>query len=180
MNSYLIFNEAHPTRAKIVASARSYIGVMYSYRGSRITTDPATGQKSGFVDCIRLMFYVARDVGYLPADFDVNLTRPDKTRTLDECMYEVLHANLDKVLDAKPNEGGSSFIKPGDLFLMRYTDVDRNINDVHHVAIVTDRSHMVHAIDHTVTYKGSVVEQRISALDWQRVESVWRMRGVVD
>ena len=96
MSGYTIFLPARSSRAAIVETARRYIGVRYSARHAFVEYSESEGRFVGQTDCLRLLLFIARDLGYLPADFDVNLPRPKPKLSRDEAMWELLRANLDE------------------------------------------------------------------------------------
>jgi hypothetical protein len=184
---YIIFQDATqagapagwraPTRNEVVVAARRFIGVEYSTRGSFVQWDEAGGRYQGRTDCLRFMFHVARDVGYLPADFDVNLSRPHPKLPLPALMWEVVNANMVPV-DFKDR-------RPADVLLMLYGDLAPDLVEPHHVAIFSSENpapygSFIHCEDFRPDVSGGVVEVRMTALSAQRVHSVWRLKGIRD
>jgi hypothetical protein len=172
---YSVFLEATPTRAQVVETARRYIGVKYSARHASVIFLEASGRFVGQCDCLRLLLLIARDLGYLPSSFDVNLPRPKPKLSRDEAMWELLRANLDEVPRA--------MLLPGDVLLFAYHDLNPDISGAHHVGILSSSQpapygSLIDCEDFEANGAGGVAERRFDALQWRRLESVWRLRGI--
>lgn len=175
--SYTIFQEAHPARERIVAASRRYIGLSYSRWQSRAVWNAASGRMEGQTDCLRFLLFIARDLGYLASDFDVNLARPQPKLSRDQAMWELLRANLDEV----PIDEAL----PGDVLLFIYADLNADNTEVHHVGIQSSTrpfpfGSFIDCEDFDADGQGCVSERRMDGLQRKRLASVWRLRGIVE
>ncbi len=176
-SEYSIFQDAHPTRDEIVNAAMLYLGVAYSKRGAYIVWNPDLGLWQGRLDCLRFLLHVARDVGYLPSDFDVNLSRPHPKLPVDALMWELLYANLDEI--------PKTSVRSGDVLLLQYNDINPDLQEAHHVGIVTSAKpapfgSLIHCEDFEADGAGRVIETRIDIKIWNRIASAWRLRGIAE
>jgi hypothetical protein len=173
---YLIFQDASPTRDEVVEAARLYIGVGFSLRGGLVTWSDELGRYTGKTNCLKFLLHVARDVGYLPADFDVNLSRPHPKLPENELMRRVVKTNLDPI--------EYSDVRPGDVLEMLYRDVNRHLTESHHVALVASVEWtgctIIHCEDFEAWGAGKVVEITFDAKYRKRVVGAWRLRGIRD
>ena len=179
-NDFTIFLDTLVTREKMVNASRRYLGLEYSMRGTFIKEMP-DGSVKGKTDCLRLLLLTARDVGFLPPDYDVMVRRPRtqhrKPPSADETMWRMLEANCDSITY---EESG-----PGDIFLIRDSDIDPSLESVHHVAMKTSNDPfpfgtMIHAINRDKNGKGGVEEVRVDALKRNRIEGIYHIRGIID
>ena len=109
-----------PTRADVIAEARSWIGTPWRHQGRL---------KGIASDCVGLLIGAARARGLLAPDFDVT----GYSRFPEP---EFFRANLERFLDRV--EGGE---KPADVLWIRPRHIAQ------HVAILTDQNTIIHAID---------------------------------
>jgi cell wall-associated NlpC family hydrolase len=133
----------------------------------------------GAADCLGLLLLVARDLGYLPPGFDINLHRPRAAdghtkMSAKEAVYHGLRHNLIETAEPRPGE-----------FLLFLEEID---NAPYHMAIMTCEADtgapngwMIHAINHRVSRElGGVVEVPISAIMQRQLLSAWQLPGVDD
>lgn len=178
--SFIKFLPATPTRSEIVAAATPYLGLDYSMRSVYVTRN-ADGTLSGKLDCLRLLLFICRDVGYLPEDFDMNMRRPrnhfGKPPSADETVWQMLRTNCTEV---NKNE-----VLPGDVLLMQFDDIDPRLNEIHHVAMKMGQDPfpygtMIHAINSNANGSGRVQEARIDQLCFNRIKAAYKIKGIRD
>ena len=165
------------TPAKLVRVAREYAEgfVSYSSRGSWI--DRSSGYVCGKVDCVRLLLYIAQDVGLLPAVLDINVPRPHdpgaKPLGRDEFMLQLLEENCDRkwcLNGVFPP--ATETVREGDILLFQWPD------SRYHVAIKTDMDPLPYGRMIEARDGEGVVEATIMADDWGQLVSAWGIRGV--
>lgn len=160
-------------RDTIVQQARRYLGIPYTHYHGRIFVDQ-DGKLKGKVSCLSFILYLSRDIGILTDDTNFNLDRMGRDSNWLQLAEEMLQSHCVRVPKEKALRG--------DLFKMRYLDVDRNAP--WHVAIKsTDEGMPTGSIIHAVNYNlngGSVVENRLDLIEWNRVDSAWRLKGLID
>ena len=175
----IVFSDANVSRRALITAARSFAKVPYSRHRNYIVRGEggAPDLKRSSLNCYGFLLAVARECALLPADFDLSRARWRAGQTLDAALWELLKTNFVRVK--------KSNARPGDVFLMRFTDVDESLTGPHHVAIKTSsaprwprRGRMMHAIERDATMQGAVIEQEIDALEWRRVHSVWRLQAI--
>jgi cell wall-associated NlpC family hydrolase len=138
------------TRAQIVAEARTWIGTKYMHQQR---------MKGVGVDCLGLPIGVARELGIVARDFDVNgySRQPDGT----------LEAKLAEALELIP----PSALVPGDMALVA------THGQANHFAIVGDYRHGGLSLIHAVPPRG-VVEHRLDPTWQKRIVATYRPQGV--
>lgn len=125
-----------PTREQIIAEARSWLGTPWVHQHRT---------KGVGVDCAGLVIGVARALGVVPADFDVN----GYGRQPDGTLLDVCDAHLHRVPRGQ--------MQPGDVVVLAYE------RDPQHMGIVVpyrgsaDMLGLVHAAD----LAGKVIEHRL-------------------
>ena len=123
------------TRAAIVAEARSFIGTPFLHQGR---------MKGVGVDCIGLVIEVARKLGMVAPDFDVN----GYGREPDGTLLDQLAQHLSRTSEAE--------MKPGDVVVVRFA------GDPQHVGIVSPYLYEGRrAIVHASSTIGGVIETRL-------------------
>jgi cell wall-associated NlpC family hydrolase len=144
-------------RTAIVQEARSWIGTPYQHqqRAKRVG-----------VDCAGLVIGVARNLGLVSSQFDINgyARRPDGRSLIEHC---------DR---AMARLAGAEAMQPGDVIVLRF-DVDPQ-----HVGIVADYYlggclSIIHALG-TRDGKGRVAEHRLDATTLRRFVAAYRLPGV--
>lgn len=127
------------TADQIVSEARSWIGVPFVHQGR---------SRQG-VDCAGLVICVARSLGMVPADFDVNgyTKQPDGT----------MRSACEKYMVVSPPTAGG-------VFMMRYE------GEPQHMGFYANYRYGGLSVIHAVMSNGKVVEHRL--------DSTWRKRVV--
>lgn len=138
------------TRADVVAEARTWIGVpwVHQHRSRR------------GVDCAGLIICVARDLGLLPADFDLNgySRRPDGT------LLAVCDEHMDRI--------DRSAMQPGDVLVVATE------HDPQHMGILGDYRHGGLSLIHAASKAGRVIETRLMFAANQKFRGGYALRGV--
>lgn len=135
-------------RADFIAAARGWLGVPFKHQGrSRAGVDCA-----GFVICL------ARELGLVPADFDINGYR----RVPDGTMLEACHQTL------QPAAG----IDDAHVLVLRFSVQPQ------HVAIPVPYRHGGTALLHALQQARGVVEHRLDATWRGRIVGAYRFEGV--
>jgi hypothetical protein len=173
---YEVFDGA-VDRAAIVATARRYLGVPYTSYASRVELDAngAIDKKRSKLSCVGFVFQVGKDLGILKAEYDINIVRPDSSIGWEETIQNVLLANCDEIDKEKS--------LPGDILRLRYSDI--NPTAPMHVSIKTTAAcspagYHIHSINYDLgAAGGKVCENRLDLLEWRRVLSAHRLKGVV-
>lgn len=144
-------------RTDVVAAARSWMGTPFAHQ-HRV--------KGLAVDCAGLVIGVAREVGIVAPDFDVNgyARSPDGRSLLETCDRWMKRIAL-------------STMRPGDVLVIRW---DLNPQ---HLGIVGDYPYagqlsIIHALGN-VDGKGSVREHRLAPVILRRAVQAYAMPGVV-
>ena len=167
-------------RGQFSGAAMRYIGLDYS-EVNHVEVD-ANCTPRGTLNCYGVLLLALRDCGLLPDDFDLNLApsrfggqRPAKT------LWHILHENFDEVpktkLDGTPN------LEMDDVLLFRWLDVNNHLHEPHHVAQHLGASahdpygQMIHALEWESGGGNSVFAQRLSELDWRRLDTVHRLKA---
>jgi cell wall-associated NlpC family hydrolase len=129
------------------------------------------GRWQGEVNCFGVLLLAAREAGLLPADFDVNLSPERFGQSVAKSVMQILYLNFE--------HAPKTDLQPGDVMLFRWKDCDHRRTEPHHVALFISPAipygAMVHALD-TTPGGGGVFWQRMSELEWQRLEQVWRLK----
>jgi cell wall-associated NlpC family hydrolase len=140
--------------ADVVACARTWIGTPFQHQ-QRI--------KGLAVDCAGLVIGVARELGLVPAEFDVThySRQPDGVSIQRWCQEHMLCVE-------------QSAMRPGDVVVVAF-DVRPQ-----HLGIVGNYWHggmsMIHAYEHAMVHK--VVEHRLLFSQAMRFSAAYRLRGV--
>lgn len=144
------------TRAEVVAEARRWLGTPYRHQHRA---------KGHGVDCAGLVIGVARNLGIVDPQFDVNgyARTPDGKSLLEEC---------DRFMTRIPMEQ----LQPGDVLVFRFT------SDPQHLGVVADYPHgglsVIHAYG-TSNGKGEVEERRLdSKTKFMRPVQAYALPGV--
>jgi len=133
----------------LVTAARGWLGVPFMHQG----------RSSAGVDCAGLVICLGRDLGQLPADFDVN----GYTRQPDGSMF----AHCAERLLPSPARVGA-------VALMRFTD------EPQHLGILVPYRHGGLAIVHALQSAGRVVEHRLDA-NWRaRIVRCFSFPGITE
>jgi len=143
------------TRADVVACARRWIGTPYVER-QRL--------RGVGVDCVGLLIGVARDLGFMPRDFEVPAYTgmPDGVSLVRQCdLY------LDRI--------GNRELIPGDVAVIVVDKAPQ------HLGIITPYRHGGNAIIHATNSHGirKVIEVRLVWNNAQRFKLGYSFRGVV-
>lgn len=136
-----------------VALARSYLGTPFHHQGRL---------RGVGVDCVGLVLCVARELGHVPADWDVpGYSRlPDGrelVRHLRERMAEVPQAQM----------------QPGDVVLVAFAKHPQ------HVGVVGDYRHGGLSLIHADGLRGRVLETRLMFTPAMRFVAAFRFKGAV-
>jgi hypothetical protein len=174
----VVFLPAAVTREQLMDAGLAYKGVPYnSHRNYVYRRDGQIDVKKSSLNCYGFLLATARDCGLLPADFDLQRARWRHSQTLDDALWELLKTNFVRVRKARA--------RPADVFLMWFRDVDKTTSGPHHVSIKSSsapywprRGRMLHAVERDNSMAGAVIEQDIDVLEWRRVHSVWRLKGI--
>lgn len=178
----ILFAPVEVSRAEFVERARAYLGVPYSPRRNYIARDAegAIDVSRSSLICYGLLLAVARDVGWIAPDFNINRARRHRDQTVDDALWELLQTNAKQIK--------KTAARAGDVLLMWFRDVEAGVDEPHHVAIQTEasvsvfgqRGRMIHVIESDPSLEGHVVEQDIDALERTRIHSVWRLNFITD
>lgn len=139
------------TRADVVAEARTWLGTPWVHQHR------AKGQA---VDCAGLIICVARDLGLLPADFDLN----GYSRMPDGTLLAVCDEHMDRI--------ERSAMQPGDVLLMATE------HDPQHMGILGDYRHGGLSLIHAASKAGRVIETRLMFAGNQKFRGAYALRGV--
>lgn len=173
-----LFNQVPVSRVAMVAAAMKYRGIRYS-RGTTYVVQEENGSYAGSSNCFGILLLVARDVGLLDADFDVNL-RPDQYPSKAAVLWGMIHNNFD------PVDQESNALRPADILLFRWRDVNHRLAATHHVGMCIetpdDESYgrMLHVLDGASGGMDKVNVHRISQLEWDRLDGIWRLKGIAN
>lgn len=175
MNSPIIFNKAVTTPTAIQETARRYVGVNYSRWHSRIVEN-AEGRPVGSVDCLRLFLYIFRDLGYLSPDFDPMALRLHPKEEVEAAIRSVLRENMTQVRkEPRCKCSKKPLTHVGDLLWLKTGHMNRE----NHFALLTETKPLPYGMMlHASSDDGKVIEQGLMPHNWQRIESVWRLRGI--
>ena len=138
-----------PTRADIVAAARECVGTPFHHQGRLLGVG---------LDCVGVVLHAARVAGVFPDEL------PNYGRSPNPKM---MRATLEKYMD----ELFRSERLDGDVLWLRVR------HDPQHLAILCDEGR---SIIHSHAYKpiGRCVEQPLDAMWAERIEAVFRFRGI--
>lgn len=139
------------TRADVVAEARKWLGTPWVHQHR------AKGQA---VDCAGLIICVARDLGLLPADFDLN----GYSRMPDGTLLAVCDEHMDRI--------ERSAMQPGDVLVMATE------HDPQHMGILGDYRHGGLSLIHAASKAGRVIETRLMFAGNQKFRGAYALRGV--
>lgn len=180
MKNSLIFNPVPVTAEAMVQAARRHVDCRYCDDFNFITE--VDGRKVGKCNCYGVLLSTARDLGLVDADFDLNMTPSVFGLEKPKVLWTLIHNNFLEI--RKEDARGRALIAPADVMMFRWTDQDHRVQATHHVAMhVGYAPHepyglMLHALDAAAGGGDRIFVQRISALDWQRVDSIWRLKGL--
>lgn len=132
---------------QVIATARDWIGVPFQHQGR---------SRYG-VDCAGLVICVCRELGLLPADFDVN----GYERSPDGTMFKECDSRLAR-----------SVPKVGGVFVMRF------VEEPQHMGFFADYRHGGLSIIHSLSKSGKVVEHRLDNLWRSRIVGSFVIPGV--
>lgn len=139
------------TRADVVAEARTWLGTKWIHQHR------AKGQG---VDCAGLIICVARDLGLLSADFDIN----GYSRMPDGTLLAVCDEHMDCI--------DRSAMQPGDVLVMATE------HDPQHMGFLGDYRHGGLSLIHATNRAGRVVETRLMFAANQKFRGAYSLRGV--
>lgn len=180
MKNNLFFNDVSITNDQVVEAALRHTGCEYCDDFNLITE--IAGKKSGKCNCYGVLLSTARDLGLVDPDFDLNLTWKNFKMDKPKIMWQIIHNNFIEV--PKGDQSGRPLVAPADVLLQRWHDQDSRLQAVHHVAIHVGHRHdepygmMLHALDAESGGQDKIYVQRISELDWERIDSIWRLKGL--
>lgn len=140
-----------PTPADVVAAARSHLGTQWQHQGRL----PGVA-----LDCAGLVICVARELGLVPADWDV----PPYSRRPDGSMLEW----CDRMMQRR---GAPA---PGRVLVLAVR------NDPQHLGIVADYRHGGLSVIHAASAAGKVVETRLMFASNFRLRAVYQLPGVAE
>lgn len=125
-----------PTRSDVVATARTWLGTPFHHQ--------ARLQGIG-VDCVGLVIGVARTLGLVPPDFDVQAypRTPDGTSLMHLVHLHMRGLQVDEQM------------RPGDVVVVRFDA------DPQHLGILGDYQHGGLSIIHAAAQPGRVIETRL-------------------
>lgn len=125
-----------PTRSDVVATARTWLGTPFHHQ--------ARLQGVG-VDCVGLVIGVARTLGLVPPDFDVQSypRTPDGTSLMHLVHLHMRSLQVDEQM------------RPGDVVVVRFDA------DPQHLGILGDYQHGGLSIIHAAAQPGRVIETRL-------------------
>ena len=159
------------SRDDIVTTARKYLGMPYTNLRAKIVRLPYGGVQ-GRVSCLSFVLSVAVDVGVLPADTDINLDRLGRASNWPQQAAALLEEHCERIDKAESLRG--------DFFRMKYP---AHAADQWHMAIkLTDEGHPDGRIIHALNYDlggGCVTINRLDVMEWNAIESAWRVKGIV-
>lgn len=138
------------TRADVVAEARTWLGVPWVHQHRT---------RQG-IDCAGLIICVARDLGLLPADFDIT----GYSRMADGTLLEVCDQHMDRI------DRGA--MQPGDVLVMATE------HDPQHMGFIGDYRHGGLSLIHATNRAGRVVETRLMFASNQKFRCAYALRGV--
>lgn len=173
----LKFRDVAVTREELVAAVKKYNGLQYRASGSWVSCDPS-GNLGGWCNCYGVLLLAARDVGLVPADFDVNLSPARWGQAEAKTLWEIINQNFTQVATVAE----SVTMCAGDVLLMRYRDVDPRLNEPHHVGMCVEEStwgrpsKLLHASQGT----GRVVICDLDRLFEQRIAGVWSLNNFTE
>ncbi len=139
-------------RAQVAAEARTWLGTPWQHQ-ARL--------KGVGCDCVGLVIGVARDLGVVDADFNVDGYKriPDGVTLMTQC-----HAHMTRI--------DAASIDVGDVLLMRFN------GNPQHLAIVGDYAHGGLSIIHAYALSRAVVEHALSDQWRQHVVCAYKLPGV--
>lgn len=173
------FEPVEVTRGQVYRAALNYVGVQYIKNGSYLKKRE-NGIAEGHTNCYGLFLQVAKDVGLLPENFDINLP-PGKfdNQSPAKTLMQIIYKNFSRV--------GLTEMKEGDLILLCNRDTNPALREAHHVALCMVKAGPYGGIGHAPTMihaferrrgHGVVCVQTMDALIMSRVESVWKIKGI--
>ena len=139
------------TRDDIIAAARAQIGTKWVHQGRTPGVE---------LDCLGLVICVARSLGFLAPDFDVN----GYTRVPDGRLAPGLAQHLVQI--------PKSLMKPGDVVAVAFDA------DPQHVGIVVPYRHGGLAMVHAASRTGKVEETRLMFSNAMRFTGAYQFPGV--
>lgn len=164
-NPDLLFLPVTVTRTQLVECVLSFEGLPYRVNSSCAVKDE-NGEWVGHANCFGVLLLAARELGLLPATFNVDLPPAIWGQKKEKTLWEIIHYNFDKV--KRPD------MAPGDVVLMQYKDVDPSRNEPHHVLMCVAPGKIFHASDAL----GRCYVCLLDPLFEARIDSVWRLRNL--
>ena len=138
-----------PTPQQVVAAARTHLGARWMHQ-ARLPREA--------MDCDGLVILVARELGIVAPDFDVNAY----SRVPDGTMQAVCDQHMQRI--AEPELGAVLLLQPYD--------------QPQHMGIVGDYRHGGHSLIHADSLRGRVVESRWLAFRNMKLVGAYRLPGV--
>ena len=139
------------TRANVVAEARTWLGTPWVHQHRA---------KGKAVDCAGLIICVARDLGLLPADFDLN----GYSRMPDGTLLAVCDLHMDRV--------DRTAMQPGDVLVVATE------HDPQHMGFIGDYRHGGLSLIHASSRAGKAIETRRMFASHQLFRGAYALRGV--
>lgn len=139
------------TRADVVAEARTWLGTTWVHQHR---------SRDG-VDCAGLVICVARALGIVPADFDLN----GYSRRPDGSLIDICDAHMLRISQRD--------MQPGDVLVVA---IER---DPQHMGIVGDYRHGGLSLIHAASTPGKVIETRLMFARNQIFCGAYALPGVV-
>lgn len=139
------------TRADVVAEARKWLGTPWIHQHRA---------KGCGVDCAGLVICVARDLGLLPAAFDIT----GYSRMPDGTLLAVCDEHMDRI--------NRSAMQPGDVLVVATE------HDPQHMGFLGDYRHGGLSLIHAASKSGRVIETRLMFAINQKFRGAYALRGV--
>lgn len=164
----LLFAPVQVPRADFVEAARRFIGVPYSAQN---TCYFGPGEARNRCDCTGLLLLAAREVGWLPPDFDCNLP-PSAFEGQNRA------TSLKGLLSLNTSAVPKHEMQPGDVLMMRWKDETKDT--ARHVALLSnlEPTKFIQACEDWAGH-GKVHETFLDGDSNARIVAVYRIRNIV-
>lgn len=129
MNDDLLhFNDVRVTRSDLVAAAMGFVGLPYN-EGTNLAFREPGERWQGYANCFGVLLLAARECGLLHPELPLDLAPATfGGQAVAKTLLKIMEYNFDEV--------SFSATGRGDILMLRYRDVNPQLNEPHHVAML--------------------------------------------
>jgi hypothetical protein len=180
MRNQLLFHQIQIRQSQLVAAAKSLEGIAY---GENNEIFLSSGQWRGKLNCFGFPCHVAKMVGLLDEDADINFSPAVFGQEKTVSIRLLLHLNFTCIFNEKRRQ--IMDLQPGDVLLEKWRDVSPTAPREHHVSMCLSpiigrhQGEKMHANSRKGGGTGKVARAPLTLLDEMRIVRAYRLKGVI-